>query len=370
MQSGEGKFDNPDARWAGVGPYYAMFPTRFADRVIESFSAEGDTILDPFSGRGTSLFSAATRGRHALGVEINPVGWVYSATKLSPAARWRVEDRVEQLGRLVSRYRHTAKRLPPFFRACFALDVRAFLLAARTHLDWRGSAVDRTLMSILLIDLHGKRTLALSNQMRQTKAMSPLYAIRWWKEKNLSPPERDPVPFILRKIAWRYAKGIPNTTESKVYLGDCTHALPWLSSAVGRLAPKGARLLLTSPPYFGITNYHYDQWLRLWLLGGPPNPSQFQGNHRGKFTHPIHYRAMLLSAFSNASKLLAEDATIYVRTDHRKTTASVTLDVLREVFPKHCVKRRLRPVRGVTQTMLFGNPSPKIGEIDYLLMRR
>ena len=40
-------------------------------------------------------------------------------------------------------------------------------------------------MALLMIDLHGKRESALSNQMRQTKAMSPQYAIGWWKERDL-----------------------------------------------------------------------------------------------------------------------------------------------------------------------------------------
>ena len=31
-------------------------------------------------------------------------------------------------------------------------------------------------------------------------------------------------------------------------------------------------LFFTSPPYYGVTNYFYDQWLRFWLLGGPLKP--------------------------------------------------------------------------------------------------
>lgn len=368
MPRAVGKFDTPEARWAGVGPYYAMFPTRFADKVIATYTEVGDTVLDPFSGRGTSLFSAAVRGRHALGVEINPVGWVYAATKLAPTERWRAESRAAEIGQLAWRFRGAAKKLPPFFRRCFSLDVRAFLLAARRHLDWRYSVVDRTVMAILLIDLHGKRTLAFSNQMRQTKAMSPDYAVRWWRERELQPPDRDPVEFTCRKIAWRYARGLPNTVESHVYLADSTHRLNGLRTTAKRLAPKGARLLFTSPPYFGITNYHYDQWLRLWLLGGPQRPRSQGDKHRGKFSHPDHFRSLLLSAFTRAKDLLARDATIYVRTDHRRITARVTREVLQQVFPKHKIKRTKRPLEGETQTRLFGNGAPQHGEVDLLLL--
>jgi DNA modification methylase len=85
-------------RWEGVGPYYAMFPTDFADRVVAKYTKPGDTVLDPFAGRGTAVFSAAHQGRRGLGIEINPVGWVYAKTKLGPAPRDAVARRLRELG--------------------------------------------------------------------------------------------------------------------------------------------------------------------------------------------------------------------------------------------------------------------------------
>ena len=73
----QGNYSTAASRWAGVGPYYAMFPADFAAQVINEYTEKGDTILDPFAGRATSLFAAASSDRVGLGVEINPVGWVY-----------------------------------------------------------------------------------------------------------------------------------------------------------------------------------------------------------------------------------------------------------------------------------------------------
>jgi site-specific DNA-methyltransferase (adenine-specific) len=36
------------------------------------FSVVGDTVLDPFAGTGTTLWSAGELGRHAIGVEWDP----------------------------------------------------------------------------------------------------------------------------------------------------------------------------------------------------------------------------------------------------------------------------------------------------------
>jgi len=47
----------------------AAFPSKLAERIIRMFSVEGDTVLDPFAGTGTTLWAAAGWGRHAIGVE-------------------------------------------------------------------------------------------------------------------------------------------------------------------------------------------------------------------------------------------------------------------------------------------------------------
>ena len=113
-----------------------------------------------------------------------------------------------------------------------------------------------------------------------------------------------------------------------------------------------------------------DQWLRLWLLGGPSAPRSMGSKHRGKFENSVNYRALLLSAFTRAAERLAGDGIVYVRTDRRKTTSKVTREVLQEVFPRHRISRRLRPLKGVTQTRLFGHATPKEGEIDLILWRK
>jgi hypothetical protein len=344
-----------------------MFPVEFADQVIAKHTEKGDTVLDPFAGRGTTVFSAATQGRLGVGVEINPVGWVYARAKLAPAEKELVVARFEELERVAKSYRDAAEELPMFFHRCFTLKVREFLLAAREELDWKRTQVDCTAMALLLVNMHGKRDASLSNQLRQTKSMSPDYAITWWKKRDLQPPDVDPMEFMKKKLQWRYAKGRPAKTNSRVYLGDSTHRLKDLIRKIGPRGIKPARLLLTSPPYYAITNYHYDQWLRLWLLGGPPNALRAGGAVCGKFEHRQKYRELLRCVFSLASELLASDATVYVRTDKREITYTTTTEVLREVFPDKRLRSEVKPFNRPTQTRLFGDHAVKAGEVDLIL---
>jgi DNA modification methylase len=347
-----------------------MFPSAFADRVIRSYSAEGDVVLDPFAGRGTSIFSAATQRRIAVGIEINPVGFLYARTKLHPADIEAVEQRVKAIGQAAKRktVADAARELPIFYRLCFSPEVRRFLVAARQRLDWRRSNIDRTAMAIILVYLHGKDGAALSNQMRQTKAMSPGYAINWWRERNLSPPEIDPVEFFKQRLIWRYAHGRPECeASSSMYLGDCLQVLPRLArkTIAGRL-PK-VTLLFTSPPYYGITNYHYDQWLRLWMLGGPPNAGRIGNGRRGKFEHKENYTELLNQVFSHAKRIMRKDATAYIRTDARQFTRDATIRVLKKLFPTKSFSIRRRPIESKSQTHLFGEYGERVGEVDLVL---
>lgn len=50
----------------------AVFPVILPEWFIKLFSAEGDLVLDPFLGSGTTAIAAQKLGRHYLGIEILP----------------------------------------------------------------------------------------------------------------------------------------------------------------------------------------------------------------------------------------------------------------------------------------------------------
>ena len=49
----------------------APYPAGLAERLIRMFSFAGDTVLDPFSGTGTTTIAAITCGRNSVGYEID-----------------------------------------------------------------------------------------------------------------------------------------------------------------------------------------------------------------------------------------------------------------------------------------------------------
>jgi len=50
----------------------APFPLELASRLIRMFSFQGDTVLDPFCGTGTTMIAALRYGRNSIGIDIEP----------------------------------------------------------------------------------------------------------------------------------------------------------------------------------------------------------------------------------------------------------------------------------------------------------
>lgn len=352
-----------EGRWRGFGPYYAMFPVDFARKVIANYCPPGGSVLDPFCGRGTVPFVAMATGREALGADINPVAWVYAKVKTAPFPNPSgLLERAKEIQRCINTSDKDAEN--EFQKYAWSSEVLGFLNAARRELDWRNSSLDRTLMGILLVHLHAKLGEGLSNQLRQSKAMSPKYSVSWWKKRNMTPPNIDIIQFLEKKLGWRYQKGILQcslgTSHPEILLGDSRRTV---LQAKSRLQ---ADLILTSPPYYGITNYRYDNWMRLWLLGeGPALP---QAESAARHGNQVEYQKLLEQTFNVCKARAKEKAKVYVRTDARQFTLETTVDSLRKVWPDKDLYYAFDGFKKATQTALFGDKEKKPGEVDLLLV--
>lgn len=63
---------NPPPRKKGVLVHPAKFPETMAQEFIEFFTKEGETVLDPMAGTGSTLVAALRCGRNSYGIELNP----------------------------------------------------------------------------------------------------------------------------------------------------------------------------------------------------------------------------------------------------------------------------------------------------------
>ena len=337
----QGKLDGSDiwsrntaaGRWYAFGRYYAMFPRDFIHDAIDGLTDENDMVLDPFCGRGNAPFVATVLQRQALAIDNNPIAWLFAAAKQHPSAE--AEHVTERL-REVARSRRVAdKRSRNRFEAmAWAPDVRALLKAARRDLQWYESVIDRTLMAFITLHMQDQLGSGLSNSLSPTIAHSPDYAVKWWTSKGLlKPPDIEPVAMLEDKIHRRYKHGVPQQAHSRVLMGDSRDELP-------RLDRVEAKLLITSPPYRGVTDYWNDHWIRLWMLG---HPFGKDWGKAARFGGRRAYRDLIYRVLRESKAHLTDDATILIRSDQRHSTSELCIEAMRTVWPAR--ELLIRPTR-------------------------
>lgn len=347
-------------RWYGLGRYVAMFPPTFAQEAVSNLTHIGEPVLDPFCGRGNGPFTAAVMRRPTVGIDINPIAWIFTAVKLQPAEKpEQVITRLIEVGH--ARRTQDKQSRSQFEEMAWIPEVRAFLRAARRELDWKNSKIDRTLMAFVALHMQDKLGGGLSNRLSPTIAYSPDYAVKWWTARGLlQPPDVDPIRLLEDKIRRRYRYGIPDRAEGTALLGDAREELP------GQTA-MDAGLLITSPPYRGTADYWNDHWLRLWLLG-----HEFRKDWRrsARFENKTDYKELIRGIFQESRRHLKKGAAVLVRTDQRRQTANLCIEALQEIWPHRKCLVRLTTAPHKSISVHHGRGGRTAMEIDLLLPGR
>ena len=351
---------SPESNWYAFGRYYAMFPPSFPYYATKGLTDPDDLVLDPFSGRGNSLFCAMSQGRRAVGIDINPLAYLYSAARCNlDVAQDDLLMRMTEVADSVTQSDRETRNA--FETMAWSPDVRGFLRSARRALDWRNDSVDRALMGFVALHAQDKSSVSgLSNKLPPTIACSPDYAVRWWKDKGMTrPPKTNPVESLTEKIRRRYRYGAPDLQGGRALEGDSREVL-------ADMEPLEASLLITSPPYIGISDYWNDHWIRLWLLG---NRFGKEWLRAAKFGGQIDYRNLLHGVFGESKRHLADRATVLVRSDVRRHTSEICKEVLKEVFPDHQMYLHYSEAARAGESVHHGRGGTRAKEVDFLLTR-
>lgn len=312
--------------------------------------------MDPFSGRGNAPYLAAATGRPGIAVDILPIAWLFTTAKVNPSRnRENVLTRLNEIGRAVRL--QDRKHRSQFEKMAWAPGTLGFLRAARRELNWKESRTDRTLAAILALYMQDNSPNGLSNRFSPTVAHSPTYAVKWWTQRDmLDPPDTNPVKYLSARIKWRYAYGLPDLARCSTYLGNAREVLD-------RIAPCSAKLIITSPPYHGVTDYVNEQWLRNWLLG-----SKLRKDWKLTQRHSnlIQYRDLIKGVLGNARQHVREDGAVIVRCGSKPTTANTCREALETSWPKWRIFERSSVISRRGKASGYGHGSKLITEKDIL----
>ncbi|MGI8525615.1 MAG: DNA methyltransferase, partial [Pseudolabrys sp.] len=77
--------------------YRACFKAQLPEFFIARLTAEGDTVYDPFMGRGTTPIQAGLMNRRVVGNDINPLSVLLARPRLNPPRLDEVAKRLRQI---------------------------------------------------------------------------------------------------------------------------------------------------------------------------------------------------------------------------------------------------------------------------------
>jgi hypothetical protein len=288
-----------------------MFPLEFPLRVLRRHASSRDIVLDPFCGRGTTNFASRLLGLASIAIDSSPIAVAATSAKLTRPVN--PQQVVDEASRILAGRKHTSIPSGSFWKLAYQpRTLEAICKLRDALLDDCRSAPRKALRGILLGALHGPLRNSggssyFSNQSPRTYAPKPDYAVAYWRRNKLRPPNVD-VREIIEVRASRYFSDLPPVTDHVVRRGD-SRRLSEVAKACGKRRPK---LIITSPPYYGLRTYVSDQWLRNWFLGGPDHVDYSYGvqlSHRSLAS----FVGDLRRVWKNAAEVSHQDARLVFR---------------------------------------------------------
>lgn len=305
-----------------ICPYYTMFPLEFPLGQLRGANAR-DWVLDPFCGRGTTVYAARLLGLRSVGVDSNPVAAAIADAKL-------VSVRPSEVMKAATDILATLDRRPidvpngEFWQWCYHPDTLRDLCVLRAALlTERPTHPIRALRAFLLGRLHGPLANGdasyLSNQMPRTYASKPGYSVKYWQSRGMRPPKVDVVDLIRRKVKHYFAR-LPRNPGGHIVCGDSRKV------TLGKLR---ARWVVTSPPYYGMRTYVPDQWLRYWFLGGPADVA-YTFDQQLQHSSPETFKEQLAQVWRNVGTACTPGARMVIRFGGIHDRKAEPRDLLRE----------------------------------------
>ena len=241
--------------------YRACFKPQLPEYFIARHSREGDTVLDPFMGRGTTPLQACLMKRVGIGSDINPLSAMLLRPRLQPPHLTALRRRIEAIP-MTAKVPATDRELLVFFHPkTLRVLVSCKRWFAEREANGEFDAVDDWLRMVCINRLTGHSPGFLSVKTMPPNQCVSIASQRAINHKhNRSPGKKDFAAIILKKSRNLLRSGRPPIHYASHASAECSAA-----SELAWLADNSVDLLVTSPPFMDIVDYHQDNWMRCWF---------------------------------------------------------------------------------------------------------
>lgn len=297
---------HPKVRLNTICPYFTMFPLSFPYRVLQN-TKKSDVVYDPFCGRGTTNFAARLLGLNSYGIDSNPIAHAVAQSKLVNIKKDEVYERCSEIIR-----ENDITDIPQgeFWELAYHQNTLVNICKLRSYFLNKEllDETDISLRAIILGVLHGPKMKTLpsylSNQMPRTFSTKPNYSIQYWRKNVLAPEDINLLELVQRRSTYIFNEHQPKKVAGAILLGDSRSSTDLFENRITRV--------VTSPPYFGMSTYEQDQWLRNWFLGGS---SQVDYTNKAQLKHGSEsvFVDDLAKVWANTASKCSPDAKLIIR---------------------------------------------------------
>lgn len=205
---------------SNIFTWNGQFSPQFVEVILDKYAKEGDIILDPFLGSGTVIYESGLKGLTAYGVELNISA--YFISRLYTFINIQIEDRITMLN-----------SIEQIINNAFALEENDVDIIATKLKDVNDKIInenEKIIMTgfIVILDLYNKK---VDTNIIFTK----------WKQLRES---LETLPFSEKYI------NVINNDSRNIPIDD-----------------NIVDLVITSPPYINVYNYHQQYRKSIELLG-------------------------------------------------------------------------------------------------------